>query len=427
MRKGLFLTRHHGKISNCVDVDSLAKEYTGLNAIRVYDHFFGKTEQLDMLRQVKQNRLEAVVLAGHSANTFETQKVGKAFVNALTRQGVNQNRIVFTNLYEQVALVHSDQPANATKKARLLIDTALAKAAHCPNVETVTVHPKRAVLVIGATVEGLIAAGELLSRKFSVCLIEKRKSWRLKSGDEDVLAPVLDQLQRNANAQILFETGVKDFAGWFGDYSVALNTDGKIREVSVGGILLCPGQDREWIEELKPQMRLDTNQQGLLVNQAGEHASGETKEPGIWLLNPVGSADQWENESFGARKVIQMMTACLDQSGIKHPVLVSEVEVSRCGGCGTCVKTCAFSASTIDAQKKISVIDAKRCRGCGNCVTACPTGARDLVTFPTLYVNDAIDILSQGVLTNGEPKVLAFLCKNSGYLAAMTTSASTSG
>jgi len=59
-----------------------------------------------------------------------------------------------------------------------------------------------------------------------------------------------------------------------------------------------------------------------------------------------------------------------------------------------------------------------RCKGCGNCVVACPTGARNLVSFPEDFVIKAIDVLSEGISDDTEPRVLAILCNGCGYPAA---------
>lgn len=418
MRKGLFLSRHHGGISSVVDVDKLARKYADLTSVKVYNHFFGKTEQLDILKQVRENNLEAVVLAGYSVNQFEIGKEGRAFVRAIKKQGINQNRIVFTNLYEQVALIHSDRPEDANRKAGLLIDTAIAKADHCHAVESVKVEPVKAVLVIGTTTAGLVAANELLSQQYTVYVVEPKNTWRVYHPESQPFGPLIERLKTANGAALFFGTEVADFSGLHGDYSILLKGGQESREINVGGVFLCPGKDREWIEQLRPLMRLDTDREGLIVNAKGEHATGPTKDPGIWAITPEPTEDPIAGLKESVRQASLELTASLDARQIEHPVLVSEVDETMCGGCGTCVKTCAFSASTIDAIKKISVIDAKRCKGCGNCVTACPTNARDLVTFPTLYVNQAIDILSQGGSPNGDPKILAFLCKNSGYMAA---------
>jgi coenzyme F420-reducing hydrogenase delta subunit/NAD-dependent dihydropyrimidine dehydrogenase PreA subunit len=198
---------------------------------------------------------------------------------------------------------------------------------------------------------------------------------------------------------------------------VELKTRSRTVNLAVGGILLCVGNDTNWIEQLRPKIRLDTDENGLLVGAIGSGFKGKTKDPGIWFVPFEAGSDQFKSEAADAHTAVNSLTAILDENKIEHPVLVSEVDVNQCGGCGTCVKTCAFSASSIDTKEKISIIDLKRCVGCGNCVTSCPTGARDLIAYPTRYVISAIDILSKGAVDGGEPKVLAFLCKNSGYPA----------
>jgi coenzyme F420-reducing hydrogenase delta subunit/NAD-dependent dihydropyrimidine dehydrogenase PreA subunit len=124
------------------------------------------------------------------------------------------------------------------------------------------------------------------------------------------------------------------------------------------------------------------------------------------------------DEISGASRAVLSLTSLLDANEIAHSLLISAVDEKVCGGCGTCVKTCAFAASSIDLSRKLSVINPERCKGCGNCVTSCPTGARDLVSFPTKYISKAISLLSRGVVNDAEPKILAILCKNCGYTAA---------
>jgi coenzyme F420-reducing hydrogenase delta subunit len=63
----------------------------------------------------------------------------------------------------------------------------------------------------------------------------------------------------------------------------------------------------------------------------------------------------------------------------------------------------------------MSSIDINRCKGCGNCVVSCPTGARDLISLPEEFVFKAIDVMGTYQDAKEQPKILALLCKNSGY------------
>ena len=49
------------------------------------------------------------------------------------------------------------------------------------------------------------------------------------------------------------------------------------------------------------------------------------------------------------------------------------VDGAKCVGCGICVKTCAFDAIKMSAQK--AVLDDNTCVGCGRCLAMCPADA----------------------------------------------------
>ena len=418
MKTGLFLSRDDGTISETVDVDLLAGDYSHLPVAKVYDNFFRHADQKDMLKTVDENGLDSIVFAGNSPKYFDTVSGGTLILEALKGHGVNENRIAFANIKEQVALVHRGENGKATKKARLLIDVALAKVEMCHDIKSITVSPRRSALVVGTTAGGIIAARELLGKGYRVYLIEKGPSIRKQAEIERDILPSLTAVQSDDKASILFETAVTDFSGWCGEYKVVLATQAGEEEIIVGGIILSVGDDTEWIKELRPKMQLDIDREGFLRGARGTGLIGETRDPGIWFIPFGKGGERFEAEMSGASMAVLSLTSILDRNEIEHPVLVSEVDETVCGGCGTCVKTCAFFASTVDLARKVSVIDPRRCKGCGNCVAACPTGARDLVSFPEKYVIKAIDILSQAISEDSEPKILAMLCNGCGYPAA---------
>lgn len=418
MRTGLFLSLDDGTISETVDVDLLAREYSYLPACKVYDNFFRYEDQQDILKTVDKHRLDAIVFAGNSPKYFERVLSGDLILKTLQDRGVNKNKIAFANIREQVALPHKGENGKATKKARLLIDVALAKVEICHNITSIAVSPRRSVLVVGTTPGGIVAASELLAKGYRVYVVEKELSVRKHAAMDEDMLPSLTAVESDDKATILFETDVADVSGWCGEYRVVLTNSAGKEEIVVGGIVLSVGDDTEWIKDLKPKMQLDTDRNGLLRGKQKTTLLGRTGDPGIWFV-PFGKGDdRFARETIGASTAVLLLTTILDRDEIKHPILVSEVDESVCGGCGTCVKTCAFGASSIDPIRKVSVIDPKRCKGCGNCVVACPTGARNLVSFPEKYVVKAIDILSQGVSDDSEPKVLAILCNGCGYPAA---------
>ena len=418
MRTGLFLSRDDGTISETVDVELLARDYSYLPAVKVYDSFFRYEDQRDMLKTVDENGLDAIVFAGNSPKYFERGLGSMMIVNALKSRGVNENKIAFANIKEQVALAHKGENARATKKARLLIDVALAKVEICHDIKSTTVSPRRSVLVVGTTAGGIIAARELLAKGYRVYLVEKGPSMQKHGEIEADILPSLTAVQSDDQATIFFQTEVADVSGWCGEYTVVLSTQAGQEQIVIGGIILSVGDDTEWIKELKPKMQLDIDREGLISGKGGISLIGRTRDPGIRFIPFRKGVDRLAIETNGASTAVLSLTTILDRNELEHPVLVSEVDETVCGGCGTCVKTCAFGASSIDLTRKVSVIDPKRCKGCGNCVVACPTGARDLVSFPEKHIIKAVDIMSQGISDDSEPKVLAILCNSCGYPAA---------
>ena len=417
VKVGLFLSRDGGTISETVDVDALAREYSYLSAAKVYDDFFTYADHQDILKTVGEKGLNAVVFAGNSPKYFDRAYAGTLILEALESRGVNKNKIAFANIKEQVALPHKGENGKATKKAKLLIDVALAKVEMCHDIESTTVSPRRSILVIGTTAGSIVAARELLEKGYRVYIVEKESSIRRQADMAEDVLPALTAVQSDDKATILLQTEITDVSGWCGEYRVVLTTQAGEQEIVVGGIILGVGDDTEWINELRPEMQLDTDAEGLLRSEEKAAVIGRTGDPGIWFIPFGKGGDRFATEMSGASMAVLSLTTLLDKNEIAHPVLISEVDENVCGGCGTCVKTCAFGASSIDLTRKLSVIDPTRCKGCGNCVVACPTGARDLVTFPEKYVFKAIDILSRGVAEDYGPRILVLLCDGSGYPA----------
>jgi heterodisulfide reductase subunit A-like polyferredoxin/coenzyme F420-reducing hydrogenase delta subunit len=418
MRTGLFLSRDDGMISRAIDLESLVDHFGQIEVCKVYDNFFRPDDQSDMLRTVKEKRLDAVVLAGSSPRQFEATLNADRLLDSLTDLGVNRNKVAFANINELVAMPHLNDKERATEKAQSLIDVQLAKVQILSEVKSVHLAPRRAVLIVGATAAGVVAAGQFLEKGYKVYFIDKNQSFGFKDEIEKALLPSLTMIESHDKSRIIFGAVVKDFSGWCGDYEVLLQKDGVEETIEVGGVVLSVGNDTELIGELKSKMQLDTDAEGFIKSPFEGHLSYRTADPGILYVPYEKENQHIAPDVAHASMVVLSLITILDRDEIQHPEWVTDVSEHLCGACGTCVKTCAFSAAKIDLTARLAYIDARRCKGCGNCVVACPTGARNLVKLPESYVFRAIDIMSRGVSNCSDPKILAILCNTSGYSAA---------
>ena len=417
METGLFLSRDDGSISDVLDFDSLSKEYTDLSAIKIYDNFFSVKSQKSILKTIKQKHLDSVVFAGNSPKYFENVISGSNIIDKVKKLGINKNKIGFANIREQVAFSSKSENGEVTQKAKLLIDVALKKVKVRHDAKINRIPTRKSVLVIGANAGGVFASVELINKGYNVVLIDKDSSFQNYQANNDIIQPSLSVLQTNKKALIYFNSALLNLSGHCGNFHLKLNLNDTIEELFVGGIILSPGDDRELIKELKPILALDTDDKDQIHGRNRIGAIGSTMNPGVWFI-PTKKESTFDSAMSGASVAVLSLTTLLDRDVIEHAELITEVDESACGGCGTCVKTCAFSASSIHLEDKLSVIDGDKCRGCGNCVVACPTGARDLITYPKDYIFHAIQILSQKINNTNDPKILTFLCNGCGYPAA---------
>jgi heterodisulfide reductase subunit A-like polyferredoxin/coenzyme F420-reducing hydrogenase delta subunit len=415
MRTGLFLSRHDGAISETVDVDFLAESFSNLSAAKSYDSFFNYPDQEDMIKIVNQHGLDSIILAGNSPQYFRKFPGGSHLLDTFIKQGINENKIGFANLNEQVAMIHKGEREKATQKARLLIEAALVKLKTSAQIKSIVVTPRRAVLIVGSDSAAILAAWELLSKGYRVYMSEKGSSLQIVANPEENVLPAWAAVQSNDRFKVFRQAELVDISGYAGQYKIVLNTPDGREEISVGGIILSLGPDVQGIKKLKTKLRFSTDGDGFFAQDT--LVSGQTNDQGIWFLPGRNGNNSWSERIGGVNSAVLSLTALLDADEIAHPLLISEVNENICGGCGTCVKTCAFGASRIDLARHLSVIDPERCKGCGNCVTSCPTSARDLVSYPRKYISKAITLLSRGIESAGDPRILAILCKNCGYTA----------
>jgi len=414
MKIGLCLSRCGGLISEAIYLPYLADEYGELAMVMVYDDIFAAQEMEALWADVSASGVEAVVLAGDSPRRFEYTRKGMLLVERLEEMGINFNKIAFANLKEQVALPHRGQKEEATKKAKLLIDVALAKVECSTQGEVVEVAPHRSILVLGTTLGGLVAAQGFLERGYHVYLVDRASRLKDFSPWQEEMQALLSAVQLHPNASFSLGSTILDFWGWCGDYSVKVVNDQGVQSIAVGGVIVALGDDEEWTDQLRLFLHIDVDAEGFFAVKDSRTLPVQTIDEGICVIPRYHGPDGLSYQVTRGDLAVLALAQVLDRPQIRHEVRVSKVDESLCGACGTCVKTCPFKACTIDALRKVSVVDPRRCKGCGNCVVACPTGARDLAAFPNDYFLRAIDILGQYKPPEGA-MVLLLLCEGCGY------------
>lgn len=416
MKIGLFFSEADGTISSVLNLNELRKSYESEGEAFIVKDFFRATELRQIIATIAARNFEAVILAGDSPVNYQVNKNADFLVNEIEKTGINPNRIGIVNLKEQLAVAHPGDPG-AQEKAKLMIDVAIAKVKMAPVIKTREIAPYPAVAVIGVTPGSVMAAQRLLERDFTVYLIDEANELRnfRDEGKRRKIRSIVSFVELHPNAKFYLTAKISDIYGYSGNYTLEISSPHKKEVITAGSIIVANTKDREFTDEIRPLVHIDIDEEGLFEPVNTDTLQVFTLEKGVFLLPDDEDSDLAYISALGD-SVAFAVTSLLENKTISHKIVVSEIREELCGGCGTCVKTCMFKASSIDPVKKVSVINEERCKGCGNCVTSCPTGARDLLTYPQKYLTKAIDILSSGENRN-EPKILAFLCEGCGYEA----------
>jgi len=416
---GLFFCRGRCDGPSRLDIDALAESFAGEGTVQVHDQMCLAAAQQQLLAAVQKGELEGVVLAGCSPANYE-KSLRRVVVTRLREAGLNRNRIAFANLREQVSSPHRNDPEGAMIKARLLTRVAMERVRLSRQMASAEISPRRAVLIIGASIGGVLAAYRLVSRGYQVFLIDPRTREEVTSQlpAEDLPIPSLEDDRR---MKFFFGHTLTDAAGWAGDFSIEIS-DGKQTTLNVGAVIVAINEAKNpqlvWAvhELLLVELGIDERLRPLNTTTLFT----ETRVPGVYLIKEEDGdlTTRMRQAAMRADSAVTALMALLDRSELSHDIAISEVDPDLCGACGTCVKTCAFHAAFIDERRQVAVVDVRRCKGCGNCVTACPAAARDLITYPHHYLLRAIEVLSEFPKQNDSPKVLCLLCDSCGYLAA---------
>lgn len=420
MPLGLYVSRCGGKVDEVIDVDAaIAGVAAHAAVVRVFDDLFDPAAQERVRRDVVDAELDGVVLAGHSVERYNKSLSGRHLIEGIVAAGINPNRVVAANILEQVALVHADDPVGATAKAKAVIEDACRRVELSDEAEGIVSEPRRSVLILGVTTEAVVAAQRLLQLGFSVVLADRGEGLA-HALQPSSLKATSAYVAGHPNAEFVDGARISDGSGWVGDFDIVLNSDAGSAHYRVGGILLARPDVTQWIEELRGHFKVDIDENGHARSIDPDTHPSETIDPGIMVVPVRSSGDRTREKVAAADSAAMALVLQLSQPTTTHYMDVSQVDETLCGGCASCVRTCAFGACSL-GEDGFSHVDVRRCRACGKCVVSCPVGARDIISAPHDYLVETIRGLAESEVVGD--KVLGFLCAGCGYPAADGASA----
>lgn len=143
-----------------------------------------------------------------------------------------------------------------------------------------------------------------------------------------------------------------------------------------------------WITEAHPKLRpVETASRGIFLAGVAQ--------------GPKDIPDTVAQAGAAAAKAIVMFA----HDSLESNPQVSQVDISKCSGCGTCISICPYGAlslveknlreNSVKVTRTVCEVNSVLCQGCGACAAACRSGALDLLGYTDNAIMKEVDALCQ--------------------------------
>lgn len=174
VRIGVYVCHCGLNIAGVVDCEAVADYASGLPDVVVARHdgyTCSEPGQNIIKNDIRELRLNRVVVASCSPRLHEV-----TFRQCVAEAGLNPYLMEMANLREQCSWVHSHDKPAATRKAKDLVRSAVARSRSLKTRVELEVPITQRTLVIGGGVAGIQAALDLADSGYQVILVEKQPS-----------------------------------------------------------------------------------------------------------------------------------------------------------------------------------------------------------------------------------------------------------
>jgi heterodisulfide reductase subunit A len=319
-RIGVYICHCGINIAATVDVATVAEfaaSLPGVVVARNYTYMCSDPGQSLIKNDIAEQDLNRVVVASCSPLMHEP-----TFRGTVAEAGLNPYCFEMANIREQCSWVHLEDVAT-TEKARLLVASAVAKAALLEPLEIRTVPVVPSALVIGGGVAGMQAALDVAEAGFEVTLVERapelgghaaalQQTFPTLESVSDLIAPLVDQVKGHPLIRAMVDTELIEVGGYLGNFQASVRNSGEVIEISAGAIIVATGFD-VFDARLKPELGYGQYPQVITTWDFENMAPGPIqvagKEPkNVVFIQCVGSRDRTLGNPYCSR-ICCMVTA----------------------------------------------------------------------------------------------------------------------
>ncbi len=287
-RVGVFVCHCGANIGRIVDVPSTVEYALTLpNVVHAQEQLFScaTNSAKEITDTIKEKGLNRVVVAACTPRTHEP-----VFRDTLREGGINQYFYAMANIREHCSWVHSKEKEDATRKAKDLIRMSVARARHLEPLKEFDLPLDKAVLVVGGGIAGMTSALSLANQGFEVFLIERDSDlggmarnlhYTLEGLDvQAFLQELVGKVYRHLLVHVLTDATITDVAGYVGNFSTTVVSEGRTGRIKHGAAVLATGaseykpteylygQDERVMTQLELEQKIVNKDEGLIGSQS---------------------------------------------------------------------------------------------------------------------------------------------------------------
>ncbi len=293
-RIGVFVCHCGINIGGVVNVPEVVEYVKTLpNVAYAEDNLYtcSQDTQKRIREKIKDHNLNRVIVASCTPRTHEP-----LFRETIREAGLNIYLFEMANIRDQCSWVHMHEPKEATRKAKDLVGSIIAKARLLRPLKKPMIDVTPVGLVVGGGLSGMTAALELAKQGFEVHLVEKEKElggnlrhihYLLGSEDpQERLRSIIQEVSENEKIHVYLNGEITGIEGYIGNFKTTLNNTGEKKEINHGIVILATGA-----VEYKPTEYLYGNDERVLTQHELEEklAKGDFNPKTVAMIQCVGS------------------------------------------------------------------------------------------------------------------------------------------
>ena len=260
---GVYICHCGTNIAATVDVEEVVdfiSKQPNVTVARNYLFMCSQPGQDMIQRDIEKWKLDRVVVAACSPQMHEL-----TFRRACEEGGLNRYLFQMANIREHCSWIHDDR-AQATEKARAIVNAAVRRVAWQEPLEVSHVKINPHTMVVGGGIAGIHAALEIAESGNHVYLVEKESTIGGHMAQFDKTFPTLDcaaciltpkmvSVGHRKNIHLLTLSEVEKVKGFVGNFTVTVRTKARYvnDKCTVCGacVKACPVEVPSWFDEMQ--------------------------------------------------------------------------------------------------------------------------------------------------------------------------------